>query len=231
MSFDSGWSFDNHTWTPQPSGTEGSQIYQTGPPHPLQPGPPQFLTTTPPYIGPPPLYQTGNSHLVPTGPLNYFQTFPPHNVLSEAPHPFQAGPHLFQPHPHPFQSQPPPLYQTVTQNVYLTERSHPFRTGAQRGPATFIEPPRQRAIQEITTPLTSPSLSPSQLRIMESTESSPEKQSTQQSHAELLQAFQSFKPARRAPSKTPQPASGSRVQRASTPANTGQAISKISSRP
>lgn len=145
MSFDPGWSFDNHTWVPQPSRTGGFQVPQTGPPQSLQTRPSQlFLTNTPPshpgplhplqtrapypvqtqplrpfLAGPPPIYQTGNSHLVPTGPLNHFQTFPPH--------PFQAGPHLFQPHPHPFQSQPPPLYQTVAQNVYLTEPFYPFR--------------------------------------------------------------------------------------------------------
>ncbi|PCH03212.1 Hypothetical protein PENO1_033580 [Penicillium occitanis (nom. inval.)] len=60
---------------------------------------------------------------------------------------------------------------------------------------------------------------------MESAESSPEKQNTQKSHAELLQAFQSFKPAGRASSKTRQPPSTSRTQRSSTPAtNAGQAI-------
>ncbi|KUL87675.1 hypothetical protein ZTR_05893 [Talaromyces verruculosus] len=60
---------------------------------------------------------------------------------------------------------------------------------------------------------------------MESAESSPEKQNTQKTHAELLKAFQSFKPAGRAPSKTPQPPSTSRTQRSSTPVtNAGQAI-------
>jgi hypothetical protein len=64
---------------------------------------------------------------------------------------------------------------------------------------------------------------------MESAESSPEEQNAQKTHAELLQAFQSFKPARRGSSKTPQPLSSSRAQRASTPAtNAGQAISKNS---
>jgi hypothetical protein len=97
-----------------------------------------------------------------------------------------------------------------------------------KNPAALIEPPHQRVISA-ATPVTSPSTTFSQLLNMESAESSPERQTAQQSHEELLQAFQSFKPARRGPSKTPQPLSTSRPQRSSTPAtNTSQTTSETS---
>lgn len=258
MSFDPGWSFDNYTWAPQLSGTEIPQQNQTVP-HLLQSGPSQLFLNSPPthtghphplhgthypaqtqhplpfLAGPPPQHRTGDTNPVPPRHLNHFQTFPSQHGHFQAPHLFQAvPPHLLQPQSqhqsfHLLQTQPP-LYQNVTQNVFLTRPSPPYQPGAQHNPLVFIQPPRQRVISEIT-PLTTPSTYSSQLRIMESGESSHEKQSSQQTHAELLRAFQSFKPARGGgPSKSPQPTSTSRAQRSDTPApNAGQAMSKTSS--
>ncbi|KAE8552599.1 hypothetical protein TMatcc_008031 [Talaromyces marneffei ATCC 18224] len=61
---------------------------------------------------------------------------------------------------------------------------------------------------------------------MDSASSSPGQQTAQQTHAELLQAFQSYKPGRRGASKTPQLPFSSRTQRSSTPATSASRATK-----